>query len=122
MNSNFLKRFFACIFIFTVFSFHFAYAKEVSHPVCIERHSDDYPTASMAKLICGVSDVGFGWTEIFWYPTVSQNKVGGALLGPFRMIGRMATGAGELLTFWVPKFAIKKLTPECAMAIVDPKP
>ncbi len=96
-------------------------AKEVSHPICVERTSEDYPTAAAAKLLCGASDVGFGWTEIFWYPTVSESKVQGAMMGPVRMIGRAITGSAELLTFMIPKWNVKKLTPACALAIVDPK-
>lgn len=96
-------------------------AKEVSHPICVERTSEDYPTAAAARLLCGVSDLGFGWTEIFWYPTVSENKIQGAMMGPVRMIGRAVTGGAELLTFMIPHWNVKKLTPACALAIVDPK-
>jgi hypothetical protein len=92
-----------------------------TNPICVERHSEDKPTAALAKLLCGVSDIGFCWTEIFWYPSVSDNKVKGVCLGPVRTLARVFTGAGEVLTFFIPGVTVKKLSPECAIAIVDPK-
>lgn len=70
-------------------------------------HSCD--CASFLKLGRGLSNVALGWMEIpinvqkgYHEPDQAAGFFGGLVLGTAKMFGRMAIGAYEAVTFWLP--------------------
>lgn len=103
------------------FSAPHLHAAVPQHSVIKEKASEDYATAACAKFICGISNLGLGWTEVFWYPSVSQNKAKAVLISPFRVILRAIYGLCDLGITLVPDATIpKSIEPDCAIAIIDP--
>lgn len=83
--------------------------QEVVCPIC--RFANDqqasYGQKMSSTLVRGASNVAFGWTELLLQPA-SEVKAGGHLVvgigkGVGFALSRTAVGAGELLTFWMPK-------------------
>lgn len=68
--------------------------------------STDYGTATGAKLVRGVSNVAFGWTELFFRPgkLISQgdHPVVAVLKGIGNTVSRTTVGALEAVTCWIP--------------------
>ncbi|MDP3733175.1 MAG: hypothetical protein Q8Q91_01405 [Candidatus Daviesbacteria bacterium] len=68
--------------------------------------SSDYGTATGSKLVRGVANTAFGWTEIFFRPgkLISQgdHPVVAVLKGLGNAVARTTVGALEVATCWIP--------------------
>ena len=69
--------------------------------------SDNYAVRAPARLIHGVINLGFGWTELLTEPYTSvkndgQNVVDGIFDGLGNSIYYSALGAWDIVTFWFP--------------------
>ena len=78
-------------------------------PICGKANdaSSSYSSNASHTLLRGATNVLFGWTELMRQPA-EEVKAGGHVLtgiakGVGYGVGRTAAGAGEILTFWVPK-------------------
>lgn len=68
--------------------------------------STDYGTATGSKLVRGVSNVAFGWTELFFRPgkliAQGDHPVVAVLKGIGNSVARTTVGALEAVTCWIP--------------------
>lgn len=68
--------------------------------------STDYGTATGSKLVRGVANVAFGWTELFFRPgkliAQGDHPVVAVLKGIGNSVARTTVGALEVATCWVP--------------------
>ncbi len=75
--------------------------------------SNDYGTATGAKLVRGVSNAAFGWTELFFRPgkliAQGDNPVVAGLKGVGNSISRTVVGALEAVTCFVPGNSVEVL-------------
>lgn len=68
--------------------------------------STDYGTATGSKLVRGVANTAFGWTELFFRPgkliAEGDHPVVAVLKGLGNSITRTTVGALEAVTCWIP--------------------
>ena len=109
-----MKKILACavVMLFLLAPLSFALAP------CQDVGSEDYLTATSAKLVRGVGNVAFCWVELFRQPTVNENKwegVGrGIVLTPIRALA----GAVEAATSIIPNASIPQPDPACPTDLV----
>lgn len=81
--------------------------------VCDLAESQSWGASAPGKIIRGITNVGLSWTEIFSQPIREKNfGAVGKGLGFFFI--RLAQGAGEILTFWLPPSPSEPLN-QCAL-------
>ena len=84
-------------------------------PLCgrISSPQTDYPTKAGTTLLRGATNTLFGWTEIIRQPAQEAKAGGNVATGLYHGITqgvvRTIGGAGEMLTFWMPKVQDKYL-------------
>ena len=83
--------------------------ERVMCPICDKANdaSSSYSSNASHTLLRGATNALFGWTELMRQPA-EEVKAGGNVFtgiakGVGYGVGRTAAGAGEILTFWVPK-------------------
>ena len=78
-------------------------------PVCAKASEDSasYPSHASYTLVRGAANTVLGWTELIRQPVDEVKGGGNVLTGLAKGVGygdqRTLQGAGEVLTFWVPK-------------------
>ena len=99
-------------------------------PLCgrIRDPKTDYSTKAGTTLLRGATNTLFGWTEIIRQPA-QEAKAGGDVAtglyhGITQGIARTVGGAGEMLTFWMPKVQDKYLhfNKDCPLCMGKPQP
>lgn len=101
-----------------VFLASLAYAAECK--VSENLKSDDMTKVYGARLVNGIGNVAFGWTEIFFRPGKVVAEGGNPVVGFFRGLGNAVTrtvlGASQVATFWIPGKAVAEIEdcPLCA--------
>ena len=112
MNPNPVKVIFLAIFSFFAFSSAPVHAK---YEYKFDQHLypyGQYESETATKLTRGLTNVLYGWTEIFQTPihmseNPSSHMITGILLGvPYgilRFVGRTVVGAYEVVTCFVPQ-------------------
>jgi len=99
-------------------------------PICRTANDQQAPYAQNAstRLVRGVANTAFGWTELLVRPVASVNAGGSLILGIGKGVGHAVTrttrGISELLTFWTPKGPRGYLTfaKDCPVCLSAPPP
>ena len=98
-------------------------------PLCgrINNPQTDYPTKAGTTLLRGATNTLFGWTEIIRQPAQEAKAGGNVATGLYHGItqgvARTVGGAGEMLTFWMPKVQDKYLhfNKDCPLCMGKPQ-
>ena len=98
-------------------------------PLCgrISNPQTDYPTKAGTTLLRGATNTLFGWTEIIRQPAQEAKAGGNVATGLYHGItqgvARTVGGAGEMLTFWMPKVQDKYLhfNKDCPLCMGKPQ-
>ena len=83
--------------------------EQVMCPICGKANdaSSNYSSNASHTLLRGATNTLFGWTELMRQPAEEVKAGGNVFTGIAKGIGygagRTLAGAGEVLTFWVPK-------------------
>jgi putative exosortase-associated protein (TIGR04073 family) len=80
---------------------------------CESAGSDIYLKAAGGKLLRGIGNAAFGWTELIRQPMIQENKWEGVSRGVGHAILRTLSGAVEAVTCLVPKANIPAVEPVC---------
>ena len=103
--------------------------RQVVCPLCgrISNPQTDYPTKAGTTLLRGATNTLFGWTEIIRQPAQEAKAGGNVATGLYHGItqgvARTVGGAGEMLTFWMPKVQDKYLhfNKDCPLCMGKPQ-
>lgn len=81
---------------------------------CEKAQSDKYVESAFGKLGRGLTNVAFGWYELFRQPQINENHWEGVGRGVVHTIGRTGSGILEVATFLIPQAEIPLPDPNCA--------
>ena len=73
-----------------------------SDALCDATTSENYGTATGAKIVRGALNAAFSWVELFRRPAMEDNWVNGLDDGIFYTLARLGSGAAEIVTSFVP--------------------
>ena len=81
--------------------------------ICDNVDSDDYLTATTAKLGRGLGNVALSWVELFRQPAINDNRWEGVGRGVVFTGVRAVAGALEAATSFIPPAEIPQPDPAC---------
>jgi hypothetical protein len=85
---------------------------------CEAADSDAYLKSTGGKLLRGVGNVAFCWTELFRRPAEADNKFVGIGEGIMYTIGRALSGAAEAVASPIPNINVPHVEPSCPTDLV----